>query len=999
MRRSDMKTRTTSLGILFVFLCGATQVANADFVFGEPENLGPAVNTMFGDSGACLSPDGLTLYLCDVPFDLSPDGHGGQDLWMATRAAAHAPWGQRVNMGPTLNTSFDDGTPSISGDGLTLYFSSTRPGGSGSWDLWMTTRPSTSDRWGAPTNLGATVNSLNGETFPSISADGLELYFSEWDVIRPDGYGEGDIWVTRRRTKEDPWGPPVNLGSIVNTEFREASPCIGPDGLTLFLWSQRPGGLGNSDMWITTRKTKEDPWEMPVNLGVPVNSPESDDLPNVTADGSMLYFSSSRAGGSGGYDLWQVPIIPIVDFNGDGASDYLDICDLVDHWGTYSPLYDIGPTPLGDGVVDEQDLIVLMEYVETGPVDYPIENVTATASSTWADSGPENTVNGSGLDEDDLHSTVSADMWLSAADGAQPVWIQYEFDKAYKLHEMLVWNYNVEFEHVLGYGLKNVTITHSEDGATWEELSDVEFAQATAQHGYACNTTVDLAGVKARFVRLTANTNWNGSLPLCGLSEVRFLRIPTYAKNPQPSDGQTNASTNLTLHWRAGREAISHEIHFSTDEEAVAASTALVGAVDETAYWPGLLDLGRTYYWKVNEVNEAEAASVWEGDVWSFSTEEYVIVEDFEGYTDNMDAESAIWQTWVDGWTNETGSTVGYAEAPFAERTVVHGGWQSMPLAYDNADAPFYSEAHRTFDTPGNWTGNGADTLRLYLRGTPADFFERDDGTIVMCGGGRDIWGSADEFRFAYRQITGDGSIATRVESLVHTDDWAKVGVMFRDTLEPGSRFAAVYITPGKGCRFQARPFNNADALSDSSVATAAQVAIQAPYWVKLERTGNNFYGFYSADGTTWTGMSWNPQRISMPDTIHIGLAVTSHSAGKLTTAEFSSLAMTGSVTGQWQVEAIGVDQPGNDPAGIYVALEDNAGHSKRIRHPDPEATLCDSWQEWLIPLSEFTSAGVDVGMVKKVYLGVGNPDAPASGGTGTIFVDDIGFGHPLCSE
>jgi Tol biopolymer transport system component len=287
------------------------QQGSPEFLFGTPENLGPLVNTMCGDSGPCLSPDGLTLYFCDVPFDLSPNGHGGADLWTATRATTYAPWGQRANMGPTLNTSFDDGTPSISSDGLTLYFSSNRPGGSGAWDLWMTTRLSTSDPWGAPTNLGSPVNRSYGETFPSISTDGLELYFSEWEVIRPDGHGDGDIWVTRRKTKEDPWGTPVNLGPIVNTEFGEASPCIGPDGLTLFYWSMRPGGLGGSDIWVTTRETREDPWDTPVNLGIPVNSPDHDDLPSISVDGSTLYFSSTREGGCGGYDLWQVSILQL----------------------------------------------------------------------------------------------------------------------------------------------------------------------------------------------------------------------------------------------------------------------------------------------------------------------------------------------------------------------------------------------------------------------------------------------------------------------------------------------------------------------------------------------------------------------------------------------------------------------------------------------------------------------------------------------------------------
>ncbi|MHC4520397.1 MAG: LamG domain-containing protein, partial [Planctomycetota bacterium] len=115
------------------------------------------------------------------------------------------------------------------------------------------------------------------------------------------------------------------------------------------------------------------------------------------------------------------------------------------------------------------------------PVGYPIANVTATSNGTsTAAEGPENTINGSGLNEMDQHSTKAPDMWLCTPAGAEPVYIQYEFDRVYKLHEMLVWNYNVMFELILGFGLKDVTIEHSENGTDWTALADVQFAQGTA---------------------------------------------------------------------------------------------------------------------------------------------------------------------------------------------------------------------------------------------------------------------------------------------------------------------------------------------------------------------------------------------------------------------------------------------------------------------------------------------------------------------------------------
>ncbi|MHC4518341.1 MAG: discoidin domain-containing protein, partial [Planctomycetota bacterium] len=194
------------------------------------------------------------------------------------------------------------------------------------------------------------------------------------------------------------------------------------------------------------------------------------------------------------------------------------------------------------------------------PFAYPVENILATASAAEAGSGPENTVNGSGLDADDLHSIEATDMWL-AVGGVDPVWLQYEFDRVYKLHEMLVWNYNVMFELVLGFGLKDVTIEHSLDGVEWTVLVDVEFAQGTAMPDYAANTVVDMGGVAARFVRLTVSDNW-GMLTQYGLSEVRFTYIPVHPREPVPGDGETEVNVEAILKWRAGREAAAHEVYF-----------------------------------------------------------------------------------------------------------------------------------------------------------------------------------------------------------------------------------------------------------------------------------------------------------------------------------------------------------------------------------------------------------------------------------------------------
>ena len=281
----------------------------------------------------------------------------------------------------------------------------------------------------------------------------------------------------------------------------------------------------------------------------------------------------------------------------------------------------------------------------------------------------------------------------------------------------------------------------------------------------------------------------------------------------------------------------------------------------------------------MSEVNEAATPSAWDSDVWSFTTKEYTAIEDFESYTD--DEGSRIYETWVDGWTNNTGSVVGYLQAPFAERTIIHGGAQSMPLEYNNVKTPYYSETERTFAPVQDWTLNGADTLALYFRGRAVAFLEKSAGNMVLGGGGTDIWNNADQFRFAFKRLSGNGTIVARIDSVGRSDPWAKAGVMIRESLAAGSRYAIVLASPDNGVRFQARAMTDVAAISDTAVATPEQIALKTPVWVKLERTGGNFSGFYSTDGVKWTAMAWNPQAINMiAPTVYIGLAVTSHMHG-----------------------------------------------------------------------------------------------------------------------
>jgi hypothetical protein len=449
-----------------------------------------------------------------------------------------------------------------------------------------------------------------------------------------------------------------------------------------------------------------------------------------------------------------------------------------------------------------------------------------------------------------------------------------------------------------------------------------------------------------------------------------------------------------SLDWRPGRGATSHKVFFGTDANAVTNGTIAATTVTDHGFDPGALDFGTSYYWRVDEIGTA----TYPGSVWSFTTQPYQAVDDFESYTDKAGEE--IFTAWVDGFANGlSGSIVGKDTAvngTFAETTILHGGKQSMPLAYDNTKAPFFSEAERTFSPAQDWTGNGAEELVVYFRGVAPGFAETATGSIIMNAIGTDIWNNGDQFRFAYKSLSGDGTMVARVDAIVNSNVWAKGGVMVRQNVQPGSVHAFMPITPGgasggNGASFQRRLTANGASTSDSSTSLVA-----APYWVKIERKGTSLSGYISPDGKTWTQLG-TAQTIPMTDPVLIGLALSSHDAAIPTSAEFSNVATTGNMTGAWQVAEIGAPQPtGNSLEGLYLSVKDSSGKTKVVQHPDAAATAFMSWQPWAIPLTEFTSAGVKMTAVKSLTIGVGNKAAPKAGGTGTVYIDDIGYGRSV---
>jgi hypothetical protein len=351
------------------------------------------------------------------------------------------------------------------------------------------------------------------------------------------------------------------------------------------------------------------------------------------------------------------------------------------------------------------------------PYAYQVAEITATASSEGPANPAVNTINGSGM-TGDFAGTDPKTMWLSTA---LPASIQYDLDRVYKLDQMWVWNHNTQFESVLGFGAKDVTIEYSADGTTWTMLGDFVFDQAPGTDDVAPTSIISLGGIGAKSVRITINDSWLNTKQT-GLSEVRFLYIPVMAREPEPATGSTGINpTTVSFSWRAGREAASHDIYIGTDANAVAASTTPTGTSATASYTPSGLELDGTYYWRVDEVNTAETFTTWPSDVWNFTTGSFVVVDNMESYNDTT---NKIFDVWIDGYgTTTNGSQVGYdqsANSTFGDTTTVHSGSQSMPFGYGK-NGITTSEATRTFGTPQDWTAAGIKTLVLFFYGDPAN--------------------------------------------------------------------------------------------------------------------------------------------------------------------------------------------------------------------------------------------------------------------------------------
>jgi len=564
---------------------------------------------------------------------------------------------------------------------------------------------------------------------------GYEEFPLQWITEVVSDFVEGDVRITggdtvRLPLVRDAWVEikvELDFDSNVsnfyyNGELLGTRGAVGLEGIDLWANTESNAAIYYDDFWLGTT-------EMYYTQGSDLNPEDgaSDVARDVVLSWEPGYYADK-------HDVYFGTVFDDVN-NADRTNPLGVLVSQGQSPTTYDPdgLLDFGQTYYWriDEVSAPPDLTIdrgLILSFTGEPFVYPVENITVTASSQTENQEPENTVNGSGLDND-RHSNELKAMWITATGDPGAAWIQYEFDKVVKLHEMWVWNHNGMLEPIIGIGFKDVSIEYSVNGTDYTTLGAThEFARASGAADYEHNTTVDFEDVTVKYVRLTTNSNWGGGLlAQYGLSEVRLLYIPVRAREPSQDSGATEVDVDVTLGFRAGREAAKHDVYLSTDEQAVIDGTAPVSTVTGNNYSPSPLDVDTTYYWRVDEVNDAQTPTTRQGDIWNFTTSESLVVDDFELYNDlNPDdpGSNRIFNTWIDGFgTTTNGSTIGYMNSPFVEQSIVYGGKQSMPYFYDNNFK--FSEAELTLSPAQDWTEHGVTTLVLYFYGDPSNVAEQ----------------------------------------------------------------------------------------------------------------------------------------------------------------------------------------------------------------------------------------------------------------------------------
>lgn len=271
--------------------------------WSEPVHLGPTINTAGLEQGPELSPDGLSLYFSSG----RSGGMGGNDLWVAHRASLDSPWETPQNLGPTVNTSSNEGSPGLSRNGRLLFIPSNRPGGLGGNDIYVSQRSDATDDfgWSMPVPLGPEVNTAAFEAGPKfVRLPGRRDY--DTFIYFPRGQGTvQDIYEAPIGHDGMPLAPATLVSELNDPSTSDITPAITANGKQALVASERAGTLGAFDLWLYSREHVADPWGTPVHLDAPLNTTAVEFQQSLSHDGRTLVFASTRPGGLGNFDIWM----------------------------------------------------------------------------------------------------------------------------------------------------------------------------------------------------------------------------------------------------------------------------------------------------------------------------------------------------------------------------------------------------------------------------------------------------------------------------------------------------------------------------------------------------------------------------------------------------------------------------------------------------------------------------------------------------------------------
>lgn len=283
------------LSILFFIFLPAICLGQHPFTDFEPENIGKTINSEFVEMFPMVMSDGLTLYFSSD----RPGGHGDLDIYVTTRKTKSDPWAKPVNLGSDINSKYSDHSVTVSEDGHWMVFTSERKEGKGLGDLLISYREDISDPigWQKPENISGPVNSTMYEACPLFQAEDKlkKVYFVRTKTPELSTF---DLYVSKMDSSNN-LSEPVLLEKLSSPKgdfhFDPASGLI---------WSSRKGGEGKTDLWITTDRIDEFTWADPINLGNNINTSYKEGMPSVTHDESILIFHSDRPGGYGKMDIY-----------------------------------------------------------------------------------------------------------------------------------------------------------------------------------------------------------------------------------------------------------------------------------------------------------------------------------------------------------------------------------------------------------------------------------------------------------------------------------------------------------------------------------------------------------------------------------------------------------------------------------------------------------------------------------------------------------------------